>query len=188
MLSNRESARRSRRRKQAHLSDLETQVAQLRVENSTLVKQLNDISQKFNEAVVDNRVLKADVEALRVKVKLAEEMVARSTAMNGHTSTSTPHVTSHPQGGSFKFPYPPGQAEAQSHYGNMRQSPQAATQPEQQQQNQVAGKMGRTPSMQRVASLEHLQKRIRGGGSCSSPAWGGWEEGPAIVDSAIVDP
>lgn len=47
--------------------------------------------------------------------------------------------------------------------------------------------MGRTPSMQRVASLEHLQKRIRGGGSCNSPAWGGWEEGPAIVDGAMVD-
>lgn len=34
------------------------------------------------------------------------------------------------------------------------------------QQNSAAGsKVGRTPSMQRVASLEHLQKRIRGGGS-----------------------
>ncbi|KAK8968332.1 Light-inducible protein CPRF2 [Platanthera guangdongensis] len=67
MLSNRESARRSRRRKQAHLSELDTQVSQLRVENSSLLKRLTDISQKYNEAAVDNRILKADVETLRAK-------------------------------------------------------------------------------------------------------------------------
>lgn len=44
------------------------QVAQLRVENSTLVQRLQEISQKFQEAAVDNRVLKADVGALRAKV------------------------------------------------------------------------------------------------------------------------
>jgi hypothetical protein len=47
------------------------QVAQLRVENTTLVKRLTDISHKFNEAAVDNRVLKSDVEALRAKVSLS---------------------------------------------------------------------------------------------------------------------
>ncbi|XP_074292673.1 light-inducible protein CPRF2-like [Silene latifolia] len=82
MLSNRESARRSRRRKQAQLTELETQVSQVRGENSTLLKRLTDISQKFNEAAVDNRVLKADVETLRAKVKMAEETVKRVTGMN----------------------------------------------------------------------------------------------------------
>ena len=32
------------------------------------MKRLTDISQKYNEAAVDNRVLKADVETLRAKV------------------------------------------------------------------------------------------------------------------------
>jgi len=77
MVSNRESARRSRKRKQAHLVDLETQVDQLRGENASLFKQLTDANQQFTTAVTDNRILKSDVEALRVKVKLAEDTVAR---------------------------------------------------------------------------------------------------------------
>ncbi|KAK8964726.1 Basic leucine zipper 9 [Platanthera guangdongensis] len=68
MVSNRESARRSRRRKQAHLADLELQVDQLRGENASLFKQLTDANQQFTESVTDNRILKSNVEALRVKV------------------------------------------------------------------------------------------------------------------------
>nr|GMC91786.1 light-inducible protein CPRF2 [Ipomoea batatas] len=82
MLSNRESARRSRRRKQAHLTELDTQVSQLKIENSSLLKRLTDINQKFNEAAVDNRVLKADVETLRAKVKMAEETVKSVTGLS----------------------------------------------------------------------------------------------------------
>jgi chromosome segregation ATPase len=74
MLSNRESARRSRRRKQAHLSELEMEVAQLRVENTALVKQLADISHKFNKAAIDNHALKSNVEALCAKVKCAHSL------------------------------------------------------------------------------------------------------------------
>ncbi|XXG57288.1 hypothetical protein AAC387_Pa03g4483 [Persea americana] len=81
MLSNRESSRHSRRRKQAHLSELEQQVAQLRFENSSLLKRLTDVSQKYNEAALDNRVLKADVETLRAKVKMAENTVKRVTGV-----------------------------------------------------------------------------------------------------------
>ncbi|XLU21029.1 hypothetical protein S245_057095, partial [Arachis hypogaea] len=88
-VSNRESARRSRRRKQAYLTDLESQVIKhnlfietLRLENATLYKQLTDASQHFRDADTNNRVLKSDVEALRAKVKLAEDMVARSSFTN----------------------------------------------------------------------------------------------------------
>ncbi|XP_028781218.1 basic leucine zipper 9 isoform X2 [Neltuma alba] len=96
--SNRESARRSRRRKQAHMADLETQVEQLRVENSNLSKQLIDADQHFREANTDNRVLKSGVEALRAKVKLAEDIVARgslTTLNNQLLQTPSQHLNPH---------------------------------------------------------------------------------------------
>ncbi|KAL6603699.1 hypothetical protein ACP70R_044060 [Stipagrostis hirtigluma subsp. patula] len=83
MVSNRESARRSRRRKQAQLADLESQLEQLQGENASLFKQLAEANQQFTTAVTDNRILKSDVEALRIKVKMAEDMVTRSTMSCG---------------------------------------------------------------------------------------------------------
>ncbi|KAJ8548102.1 hypothetical protein K7X08_021338 [Anisodus acutangulus] len=85
--SNRESARRSRRRKQAHLADLENQVDQFRGKNESLFKQLADAAQQYKDALTNNRVLKSDVEALRAKVKLAEDMVAR-----GSLTSSLSHL------------------------------------------------------------------------------------------------
>ncbi|MFS8017399.1 putative transcription factor bZIP family [Helianthus anomalus] len=68
MVSNRESARRSRKRKQAHLTNLEQQVELLRGEYSGLFKQLMSASHQFKDASTNNRVLKSEVEALRAKV------------------------------------------------------------------------------------------------------------------------
>ncbi|XP_047950892.1 light-inducible protein CPRF2-like [Salvia hispanica] len=181
MLSNRESARRSRRRKQAHLSELETQVSQLRVENSSLLKRLTDISHKYNEAAVDNRVLKADVETLRAKVKMAEETVKRVTglnplfqAMSEISTMGMPSFSGSPDTSADAAV--PVQDDPEQHYYHAPSSSQASVQDhrvrnsvvdippaENAQADAAAGanKMGRTVSMQRVASLEHLQKRIR---------------------------
>jgi hypothetical protein len=172
MLSNRESARRSRRRKQAHLSDLEMQVAQLRVENTTLMQRLQEVSHMHKEASVDNRILKADVEALRAKVKMAEGMVARQQGQPMGNFIPDPSLN-------FMSPYMMNDMERpllqQMRHSSMLRQEQQQQQQQQQQQEQGNHKMGRTPSMQRVASLEHLQKRIRNGSSCNSPAWGGWD-------------
>ncbi|KAF9682951.1 hypothetical protein SADUNF_Sadunf05G0161600 [Salix dunnii] len=82
MQSNRESARRSRRRKQAQLNERETQVGQLRDERSSLLSSFTDVNQKCDAAAVDNRILKADIETLRAKVKMVEEQVKRVTGLN----------------------------------------------------------------------------------------------------------
>ncbi|TKY58261.1 Basic leucine zipper 9 [Spatholobus suberectus] len=98
-VSNRESARRSRRRKQAHLADLEWQVERMRLENANLFKQLTDASQQFREADTNNRVLKSDVEALRAKVKLAEDMVTRGslTPFNNQLLQNQSQLSTPPQ-------------------------------------------------------------------------------------------
>jgi hypothetical protein len=44
------------------------QVDQLRGDNASIFKQLTDANQQFTTAVTDNRILKSDVEALRMKV------------------------------------------------------------------------------------------------------------------------
>ncbi|XP_047339536.1 basic leucine zipper 9-like [Impatiens glandulifera] len=77
-MSNRESARRSRRRKQAQLSELEHQVEELKEENSTLYKQLSNATQQFKDATTNYRILKSDVEALRAKVELADAVARGS--------------------------------------------------------------------------------------------------------------
>jgi hypothetical protein len=177
MLSNRESARRSRRRKQAHLTELETQVSQLRVENSTLLKRLSDVTTKYSEAAVDNRVLKADVETLRAKVKMAEETVKRVTGLNPFFQAMS-EISS---GGipSFDCSASDTSAEASVHtlpdeqqkfyHQNNHVDPRVQNgmadmlAPDNNSSETSGSKMGRTDSMQRVASLEHLQKRIRGG-------------------------
>ncbi|WCJ21620.1 bZIP transcription factor family protein [Euphorbia peplus] len=82
MQSNRESARRSRRRKQAQLSELEAQVGQLRDERTTLLTRLTDVNKKCDDASVDHRILNANIETLRTKVKMAEDQVKRVTGLN----------------------------------------------------------------------------------------------------------
>ncbi|KAL5712428.1 hypothetical protein ACHQM5_014603 [Ranunculus cassubicifolius] len=197
MLSNRESARRSRKRKQAHLTELETQVSQLRVENSSLLKRLTDINQKYTEAAVDNRVLKADVETLRAKVKMAEETVKRVTGLSPFfpTLSEIPNMGMPFNGGSpsntsgdATVPIPVQENPKQHFYpqqSSNNNNPPAndrgvnnglADVPpipaiEEAQNSSGSNKMGRTPPMHRVASLEHLQKRIRGGNCGPEQQW-----------------
>ncbi|KAG7610712.1 Basic-leucine zipper domain [Arabidopsis suecica] len=152
MLSNRESARRSRRRKQAHLSELETQVSQLRVENSKLMKGLTDVTQTFNDASVENRVLKANIETLRAKVKMAEETVKRLTGFNPmfHTMPQIVSTVSLPSETSNSLDTTSSQVTTPEIISSGNKSKAL-----------IGCKMNRTASMRRVESLEHLQKRIR---------------------------
>jgi len=181
--SNRESARRSRSRKAAHLNELEAQVAQLRVENSSLLRRLADVNQKFNEAAVDNRVLKADVETLRAKVKMAEDSVKRVTGMNAlFPAVSDMSSLSMPFNGSpsdsTSDAAVPIQDDPNSYFaspseigGNNGYMPEMASSAQEDDDfvnaALAAGKMDRTASLQRVASLEHPQKRMCGGPASS---------------------
>lgn len=65
MISNRESARRSRMRKQKHLDELWSQVVRLRNENYCLVDKLNHLSESHDKVIEENAKLKEENSGLR---------------------------------------------------------------------------------------------------------------------------
>ncbi|XP_062202588.1 light-inducible protein CPRF2-like isoform X1 [Phragmites australis] len=167
MLSNRESARRSRNRKQAHLNDLESQVSSLTADNASLLKRLADMTQKYKDSTLENRNLIVDVETMRRKVNIAEEAVRRVTGITLLLSTTSNLPAS-------CMPLTSCMSEAASAALPIEESmkqffqapllddqikpdlPNAAT-------SGTSGEMDAMPSsLRHVASLENLQKRMHG--------------------------
>ncbi|DBA80522.1 TPA: hypothetical protein ACH3X1_007790 [Trebouxia sp. C0004] len=68
MLSNRESARRSRRRKQAHMQDLEVQNNELVEANEMLQKEMSMLRGLAKEAILEKKKSQAALEALKHQV------------------------------------------------------------------------------------------------------------------------
>lgn len=65
MISNRESARRSRMRKQRHLDELWSQVVWLRNENHQLIDKLNHVTESHDRVIQENVLLKEEASGLR---------------------------------------------------------------------------------------------------------------------------
>ena len=87
MLSNRESARRSRRRKQAHLGELQEKVDALSGENERMLRQLHALHASFNGVMQRNRVVKQNTAYLRAHLVSGEPptrevLEAATVAMN----------------------------------------------------------------------------------------------------------
>ncbi|VVB04466.1 unnamed protein product [Arabis nemorensis] len=68
MISNRESARRSRMRKQRQLDELWSQVMWLRTENHQLIEKLNNISESHDKVLQENALLKEETTELKQMV------------------------------------------------------------------------------------------------------------------------
>ncbi|KAF9592542.1 hypothetical protein IFM89_015563 [Coptis chinensis] len=65
MISNRESARRSRMRKQKHLDELWSQVVRLRTENRHLIDKLNHVTDSHDKVLQENNRLREETSELR---------------------------------------------------------------------------------------------------------------------------
>lgn len=75
MQSNRESARRSRMRKQQHLDDLTAQVTQLRKENNQILTSINLTNQHYVNVEAENLVLKAQMAELSQRLDSLTEIL-----------------------------------------------------------------------------------------------------------------
>ena len=71
MLSNRESARRSRRRKLEHVAVLDQQISGHKAENAALVERLREMEQRTESVIRENAGLKAEVERLTAALREA---------------------------------------------------------------------------------------------------------------------
>lgn len=75
MESNRESARRSRQRKQRHLDDLVRQVAQLQNQKGEISGKMTEISRHFGVVEAANTVLSAEKERLARRLESLESVI-----------------------------------------------------------------------------------------------------------------
>lgn len=84
MISNRESARRSRMRKQKHLDDLVAQVAQLRKENQQILTSVNLTTEQYLRVESENSVLRAQASELGNRLESLNEIIDYLNASNSN--------------------------------------------------------------------------------------------------------
>ena len=89
MLSNRESARRSRLRKQQHLDDLRSHVTQMRSEKSEMLARFSLTSRQLAQISTENQSLHS--QAMELQAKLHELIVLSSSASSTSASDSFHH-------------------------------------------------------------------------------------------------
>ncbi|KAK2632265.1 bZIP transcription factor 44 [Eucalyptus grandis] len=82
MVSNRESARRSRMRKQKHLDEMRAQVAELSKENHQIGTNINITTQHFLAIQAENSVLRAQVGELSRRLESLNEIISFLNASN----------------------------------------------------------------------------------------------------------
>ncbi|KAL1540205.1 bZIP transcription factor 44-like [Salvia divinorum] len=78
MQSNRESARRSRMRKQKHLDDLMAQAAQLREDNARILSSIGATAQRCASVEAENSVLGAQMMELTQRLRSLDEILSYS--------------------------------------------------------------------------------------------------------------
>lgn len=87
MQSNRESARRSRMRKQKHLDELAAKSAQIQKENSQILTSINITTQNYMNIDAENSVIRARIMELSQRLESLNEII--TTAVGGGVGGAT---------------------------------------------------------------------------------------------------
>ncbi|KAJ8762382.1 hypothetical protein K2173_007541 [Erythroxylum novogranatense] len=94
MQSNRESARRSRMRKQKHLNDLMAQATQLNKDNKQILTGINIVTQHYLNAEAENSILRAQMTELNQRLDSLNEILNFINTSNGIYETDQDLQTS----------------------------------------------------------------------------------------------
>jgi len=108
MISNRESARRSRRHKLEHVQCLDSQIAALQTENQQLMARLQAMELRCRSTMQENAALKSDVEAFKTQLRLVNvtgSKLNRSASMQRVASQE--HLAKRSCGAGQQGPYMP---------------------------------------------------------------------------------
>ncbi|KAL1548180.1 bZIP transcription factor 44-like [Salvia divinorum] len=73
-ISNRESARRSRMKREQHMKDLNDQIAYFGSKSCELARKIDEIGRRYAAAEAENRILRLHGEELKKRLQLLEEM------------------------------------------------------------------------------------------------------------------
>ncbi|KAK9136700.1 hypothetical protein Sjap_007294 [Stephania japonica] len=114
MISNRESARRSRMRKQQHLDDLINQVSQIQRENSEIVKRVSATTEMFMKVDSENSVLRAQVGELSERLQSLNSVLHSIEEVSGF-AMDIPQMPD-PLLKPWHLPYPSQPIMASSHW------------------------------------------------------------------------
>ncbi|XVE67006.1 hypothetical protein DITRI_Ditri08aG0125500 [Diplodiscus trichospermus] len=104
MISNRESARRSRMRKQKHLDDLMAQLTQLQKENNQIITRINITTQHYLNVEAENSVLRAQANELSHRLESLNEIITFLNGSNGASFDAQEIALTEPAG-SFLNPF-----------------------------------------------------------------------------------
>eukprot|EP00475_Leptophrys_vorax_P041119 TRINITY_DN7738_c0_g1_i2.p1 TRINITY_DN7738_c0_g1~~TRINITY_DN7738_c0_g1_i2.p1 ORF type:complete len:256 (-),score=-7.53 TRINITY_DN7738_c0_g1_i2:140-907(-) len=92
MLSNRESARRSRLKKQHHLDEMKQQVSQLRAENTDMVTKYNLASRHYAQITEENRALRSHAMDLSRRLQRLHHAATAQGLTMGHEYMGLAHL------------------------------------------------------------------------------------------------
>lgn len=91
MISNRESARRSRMRKQKHLDEMMAQLNQLKSENDHIMASMSVTTQHYLNIESENSILGAQMAELSKRLQSLNEIISFLDASNGNLETVQEH-------------------------------------------------------------------------------------------------
>lgn len=117
MISNRESARRSRAKKQQRLDELLTEITQLQSENNTVMKKIDAATQMFVGVASQNNVLRAQLTELTDRLQSLNSVLHIAQEVSGMTMDipEIPDTLLEP----WKLPYPIQPIIASNNMNNM---------------------------------------------------------------------